>query len=112
MGRLEAVPIQGPPRRQRLPEDVAVLHAVQREAVCVAVPRRRLWLLLQQEDVQGGGYQVASEGDVAADGGRQEADEAQQGRLPQGRRLQPVPRVLRRQHTGPEHVRAALRRQV
>src|ERR1051325_11404829 len=94
MARPEAVPVEGPPRRERLPEDVAVLHAVQRQALRVAVPRRRLRLLLQQEDVRGGGHQVPAEDDVRTGGGREEADEAEQERLPESRRLQSVSRLL------------------
>ena len=57
--RPEAVPVEGQDRREHVPEDVPVLHAVQGEAVRSAAPRRRLRLLLQQEDVQGGRAQRA-----------------------------------------------------
>ena len=89
LGRLdrpEAVPVEGQDRREHVPEDVAVLHAVQREAVCSAAPRRRLRLLLQQEDVQGGGAHQSAEDDVAVDGVCEEADEEELRRLDQGRR--------------------------
>ena len=54
LDRPETVPVEGQDRRQHVPEGVAVLHAVQGQAVCLAAARRRLRLLLQQEDVQGG----------------------------------------------------------
>ena len=79
------------------PKTSAVLHAVQGEAVRSAAPRRRLRLLLQQEDVQGGRAHEPAEDDVTADRVREEADEEEFRRLDQGRRVQPVPRFLRRE---------------
>ena len=58
------------------------------------------------------GLNEPAEDDVAADGVREEADEEELRRLDQGRRLQPVPRLLRRQRSGPERLRAAVRREV
>src|SRR5207302_9469652 len=93
-------------------EGIAVLHAVQGQAVRTAAPRGRLRFLLQQGDVQGRWAHEPAEDYVAAGVVREEAHEEELRWLDQGRRVQPVPRLLRRQRPGPECIRAAVRRQV
>ncbi len=96
----------------QFPEDEPVLHAVQREAVRAAAPRRRVRALLQQEALQGGRDQEPAEDVLGADRRREEADEEGSRRLDQGRGLRLVPRLLRRQRARPLHVCTALRGEV
>ena len=87
-----------------------VLHAVQGHALRAAVARRHVRPLLQQDDVRQGGHHGAAEDDLGARRRREEADDAQPGRLAQGRGLRPVLRLLRRHAADDRHLRALLRR--
>ena len=85
---------------EHLPGGDAVLHAVQGQAVRAAAARRRLRPLLQQGAVQEGRAQRARRRrSRELDRVREEADDEERRRLAQGRRLQPVLRLL------PEHGR-------
>ena len=76
---LAPVPQAGQDQRQHLPGGVAVLHAVQGDALRAAAARRQLRLLLQQEALQAGRADRPAEDVLGADRVREEADDSKNG---------------------------------
>ena len=73
---LAPLPEAGPHQRQHLPDDVALLHAVQGHALRAAAARRRRRPLLQQDALQEGRAHRPAEDARGADRRREEADAA------------------------------------